>query len=87
VDLRAKHEKVNGTKFGLDVYTGKVNDMVKEGVVEPLKVKTQAIDSASEVAVMILRIDDVIAASGVGKGAPEMPPDMGGMGGMPPGMM
>lgn len=87
VDLRAKHEKVNGTKFGLDVYTGKVNDMVKEGVVEPLKVKTQAIDSASEVAVMILRIDDVIAASGAGKGAPEMPPDMGGMGGMPPGMM
>lgn len=87
VDLRAKHEKVNGTRFGLDVYTGKVNDMVKEGVVEPLKVKTQAIDSASEVAVMILRIDDVIAASGAGKGAPEMPPDMGGMGGMPPGMM
>ncbi len=87
VDLRARHEKANGTRFGLDVYTGKVNDMVKEGVVEPLKVKTQAIDSASEVAVMILRIDDVIAASGVGKGAPEMPPDMGGMGGMPPGMM
>jgi len=89
VDLRARHEKANGAKFGLDVYTGKVNEMVKAGVVEPLKVKTQAIDSASEVAVMILRIDDVIAASGAGKGAPggEMPPDMGGMGGMPPGMM
>lgn len=91
VDLRARHEKVNGETFGLDVYTGKVKDMLDEGVVEPLRIKTQAIDSASEVAVMILRIDDVIAASGGGGGGgPEggMPPDMGGMGGgMPPGMM
>ncbi|MEE8401484.1 MAG: thermosome subunit alpha [Candidatus Hydrothermarchaeaceae archaeon] len=91
VDLRARHEKANGEKFGLDVYTGKINDMLNEGVVEPLRIKTQAIDSASEVAVMILRIDDVIAASGGGGGGgPEggMPPDMGGMGGgMPPGMM
>ena len=87
VDLRSKHEKADGKKFGLDVYTGKVSDMIKGGVVEPLRVKTQAIDSASEVAVMILRIDDVIASSG-SKGMPEgMPPDMGGMGGMPPGMM
>lgn len=92
VDLRARHEKANGETFGLDVYTGKVKDMLDEGVVEPLRIKTQAIDSASEVAVMILRIDDVIAASGGGGGGgPEggMPPDMGGMGGggMPPGMM
>lgn len=88
VDLRAKHEKTNGEKFGLNVYTGEVTDMVEEGVIEPLRVKTQAIDSASEVAVMILRIDDVIASSGGGKGGPEgMPPEMmGGMGGMP-GMM
>jgi thermosome len=82
VDLRARHSKADGKKFGLDVFTGKVTDMFKQGVIEPLKVKTQAIDSASEVAVMILRIDDVIASSG--RGAPEMPPDMGGM---PPGMM
>lgn len=88
VDLRAKHEKTNGEKFGLNVYSGEVTDMVEEGVIEPLRVKTQAIDSASEVAVMILRIDDVIASSGGGKGGPEgMPPEMmGGMGGMP-GMM
>ena len=85
VDLRARHTKADGKKFGLNVFNGKVSDMVKQGVVEPLRVKTQAIDSASEVAVMILRIDDVIASSG--GGAPEMPPDMGGMGGMPPGMM
>ena len=65
VALRAKHEKEkNGHRFGLDVYEGEVKDMLAEGIVEPLSVKSQAIDSASEVAVMILRIDDVIAASG-----------------------
>ncbi len=62
VDLRAKHEK-DGVRMGIDVYNGKVKDMYEAGVIEPLRVKTQAIDSASEVAVMVLRIDDVIAAS------------------------
>ncbi len=90
VDLRSAHEKGNKT-YGLNVYSGKVVDMLKEGVVEPLRVKTQAIGSATEVATMILRIDDVIAAKEL-KGAPGgapggMPPGMGGMGGMPPGMM
>lgn len=79
VDMRAKHEK-DGARYGLDVFDGKVKDMYKEGVIEPLRVKTQAIDSASEVAVMILRIDDVIAASGAGKGA-GMPPGGPGIGG------
>ncbi len=77
VALRTKHQK-DGARFGLDIFTGKVKDMLKDGVVEPLKVKTQAIDSASEVAVMILRIDDVIAASKL-EGGPG--------GGMPPGGM
>jgi chaperonin GroEL (HSP60 family) len=82
VDLRAQNEK-KGSKIGIDVFDGKAKDMFKEGIIEPLKVKTQAINSASEVAVMILRIDDVIAASslGGGGGMPPggMPPDMGGM--------
>lgn len=83
VELRSQHEKGN-KNAGLDVYTGTVIDMLENGVVEPLRVKTQAIDSATESAVMILRIDDVIASSGGGE--PGMPP--GGMppGGMPPGM-
>jgi thermosome len=89
VDLRAKHEK-NGEEYGLDVYEGKVKNMFKKGVIEPLRVKTQAINSASEVAVMILRIDDIIAASSLSEKTP--PPEMGmgmggagmGMGGMPP---
>ncbi|HVL48152.1 MAG TPA: thermosome subunit beta [Candidatus Thermoplasmatota archaeon] len=93
VDLRSAHE--SGKKsHGLNVYTGKVVDMAKEGVLEPLRVKTQAINSATEAATMILRIDDVIAAKetkappgggGHGHGG-GMPPGMGGMGGMP-GMM
>jgi thermosome len=95
VDIRSKHEKKGGARFGLDVNDGKIKDMFKEGVIEPLRVKIQAVDSASEVAVMILRIDDVIAASSMGGGeggmppgmGGGMPPGMGGMGGMPPGMM
>ena len=71
-------------RAGVDVFKGKVVDSWKSGVLEPLKIKTQAIKSASEVATMILRIDDVIASSGSkGGGAPQMPPGMGGMGGMP----
>ena len=62
VAIRAAHEAGNRT-FGLDVYAGKPVDMLKAGVVEPLRVKTQAITSAAEAAVMILRIDDVISSS------------------------
>jgi chaperonin GroEL (HSP60 family) len=83
VALRAEHDRKK-KNVGLDVFKGAPIDMYKAGVVEPLRVKTQAVASAAEAAVMILRIDDVIAASKVSK---EMPP--GGMppGGMPPGGM
>ncbi len=75
VALRSAHEKGMKTA-GLDMDSGKPVDMLKLGVVEPLRVKTQAINSAAEAAAMILRIDDVIAS----KSGP------GGMGGMPGGM-
>lgn len=80
VALRSAHEKGMKTA-GLDMDTGKPVDMLKLGVVEPLRVKTQAISSATEAAVMILRIDDVIASKSGGPGG--MP---GGAGGMPGGM-
>ncbi|RQW81098.1 MAG: thermosome subunit [Methanothrix sp.] len=81
VALRSAHEKGMKTA-GLDMDTGKPVDMLKLGVVEPLRVKTQAISSATEAAVMILRIDDVIASkSGGPGGAGGMPGGMGGMGG------
>ena len=72
VELKASHE--SGKKnYGLDVFEGKVVDMLERGVVEPLEVKTQAIKSASEAAIMILRIDDVIAASQKEEKGPKMP--------------
>jgi len=80
VDLRAAHE--DSVVMGLDVFEGEVTDMKEAGVIEPHRVKKQAIQSASEAAEMILRIDDVIASSGAGK---EME-GMEGMGGMPGGM-
>ncbi len=84
VTLRAEHDKGN-TSIGVNVLDGGVKDMMQLGVIEPLKVKTQAIKSASDAAEMILRIDDVVSASKLEKGGmPPMPP--GGMGGgMPPG--
>ena len=51
-----------GKIYGLDIASGKPADMMAQGVVEPLKVKTQAIKSAAEAATMVLRVDDVIAA-------------------------
>ncbi|MEM3866968.1 MAG: thermosome subunit beta [Candidatus Bathyarchaeia archaeon] len=63
VSLRAAHENPDGKWMGVDVYTGKIEDMMKKGVIEPVKVKEQAIKSAVEAAAMILRIDDVIAAA------------------------
>ncbi|HHE36887.1 MAG TPA: thermosome subunit [Candidatus Woesearchaeota archaeon] len=62
-ELRAAHDKKQKWA-GINVFTGKVIDAWKQGVIEPLKIKTQAVSSAAEVAVMILRIDDVIAGGG-----------------------
>ncbi len=95
VGLRSKHEKTDGKNYGLDVFQGKAVDMLKSGVIEPLRVKTQAIGSATEAATMILRIDDVIASAGPSEetvaaaraaaagrmgGGGMMGPGMGGMG-------
>jgi len=75
VALRAEHE--NGrSQMGVNVFDGGVADMWKEGVVEPLKVKTQALKSSAEAAEMILRIDDVISASKLEKSG--MPPTPSG---------
>jgi len=68
VELRSKHESEDGKSSGINIDTGKPDDMVKLGVIEPLSILTQAIQSATEVSSMILKIDDVIAASGLSKG-------------------
>jgi thermosome len=61
-EIRARHDK-GEVWAGVDVTSGKVADMKALGVYEPLAVKLQVIKSASEAATMILKIDDVIAAS------------------------
>ncbi len=76
VDLRSSHEKKGGLWMGVDVFRGGAKDMLKSGVLEPVKVKEQAIKSATEAASMILRIDDVIAAA-----KPPPTPPRGGPGG------
>jgi thermosome len=72
VTLRAEHDKGN-VGIGVDVLDGGVKDMFELGVIEPLKVKTQAIKSAADAAEMILRIDDVISASKLEKTTPPSP--------------
>jgi thermosome len=79
VAIRAAHERPTGFWHGVNVASGKVEDMMKNDVLEPLIVKQQAIKSAVSAAAMILRIDDVIASA---KTPP--PPPKGGYGGMPP---
>lgn len=77
VALRAQHEK-GDVWAGVDAFQGKVTDMAKLDVYEPLVVKEQIVKSASEVACMLLRIDDVIAASRSGAGPSPPRPPMGG---------
>jgi thermosome len=77
IELRKAHAKGKKTA-GINVYTDKVVDMKKENVIEPLRVGLQAVSSATDAAIMILRIDDVIASKNTG--GPPMPP--GGPGGM-----
>ena len=85
--LKSEHQK--GKKnAGVNVVKGKISDMIKEKVIEPMRVKKQAIESATEAATMILRIDDVIASKKSEKPPQGGPGGMpgGGMGGMPGGM-
>jgi thermosome len=88
IELKNAHNKKNGKSFGVNVLENKVSDMLVAKVIEPLRVKRQAIESATEVASMILRIDDVVASKKLSP-SERGPPGggMGGMGGMPPGMM
>lgn len=82
VQLRSKGTTGKAT-FGIDVLGGKVADLESLNIYEPLAVKEQVINAATEAACMILRIDDVIAASKSSPKAPSNPPNMGGdMGGM-----
>jgi thermosome len=79
VELRSTHDKETGKYKGINVFTGKIENSIDSGVIEPVVVKIQAIKSAAESASMILRIDDVIMSKAP-KGGPP-----GGMPGGPEG--
>jgi thermosome len=77
IELRSAHDKETGKYMGINVFTGKLQNSIENGVIEPIVVKEQAIKSAAESAAMILRIDDVITSKA---------PKGGSGGGMPGGM-
>jgi thermosome len=77
-DMQSRHEK-GEMWIGIDPIKGEVSDMTSQDVYEPTQVKAQAVKSATEASTMLLKIDDIIAAS-------KMKPPAGGPGGMPGGM-
>ena len=77
-ELKARHD-AGEKNAGINIFTGKVENTGEAGIIEPLKIKTQAITSASEVSTMILRIDDVIASGNQSSGGP---PNMSSLQGM-----
>lgn len=65
-ELKSRHD--SGEKnTGLNLFTNRIENVLESKIIEPLKIKSQAINSASEVAIMILRIDDIISATGSSK--------------------
>ena len=80
VTLKNKHKKEDGKHFGVDIWSGKVEELRSKGIYEPAKVKRQAMSSAVETARLILRIDDIISSRGKAGGMPPggMPGGMGG---------
>jgi len=76
-ELKSRHDS-GERNSGLNLFNNKIENVLEAKIIEPFKIKSQAINSATDVAIMILRIDDVIASSGSqGKGMQGMPPGMG----------
>jgi thermosome len=84
IKLRKVHNEGGKEYFGINLLTGNPENMIESNIIEPMRVKKQAIQSATEAATMIIRIDDVITAKKSSGGGGN--PGMGGMGGMGGGM-
>jgi archaeal chaperonin len=69
-ELRTKSKETGKARYGIDVFKGKVTDLSTRDIYEPLTVKNQVINSATEAACMILRIDEIISAAAPTSGAP-----------------
>jgi len=74
-ELKARHDK-DEKYAGINLLTNRIENVLEAGIIEPLKTKLQAISSAGEVASMILRIDDVLAASSKSKYSSNKLPEM-----------
>lgn len=63
-EMKASYTDIEGNNgwYGINVFTGKVMDSFEAGVIEPLMVKTQALCSAVEVAITLLRLDDFLVS-------------------------
>ncbi|HEX2409513.1 MAG TPA: thermosome subunit beta [Nitrososphaeraceae archaeon] len=83
VQLRSKVSTSNKPKYGIDVINSQIADISVKEIFEPLAVKEQVINAATEASSMILRIDNVIAAS---KSKSHSGPSPGYGGGMGAGM-
>jgi thermosome len=66
-ELKSRHDS-GERNAGLNLFENKIVDVWESKIIEPSKIKSQAISSATEVATMILRIDDVIASKPDRKG-------------------
>lgn len=78
-ELRRRHD-AGSINDGLNLFNNKIEDAFAAGIIEPMKVKTQAIQSAAEVAMMILRIDDVLVSKSSGNsGLQHKQADYGGV--------
>ncbi len=75
-ELKSRHDS-GEINAGLNLFTNKIENAIEAKIIEPLKIKSQAINSATDVATMILRIDDVIASSSSSSSSMGMPPAMG----------
>ncbi|MEK6914215.1 MAG: thermosome subunit alpha [Nanoarchaeota archaeon] len=77
-ELKSRHDS-GEVNAGINILNNKIEDALKAGIIEPLKIKTQAISSSTEVAVMILRIDDVLASKSKNGHGGKGPMAYGGM--------
>jgi archaeal chaperonin len=73
-ELKSRHD-AGDRNVGLNLFNNKIENVLEARIIEPFKIKSQAINSASEVANMILRIDDVIAANGKNKSGMRIHPE------------
>ena len=78
-ELRTRSKEAGKARYGIDVFKGKVADLSTRDIYEPLTVKNQVINSATEAACMILRIDNIISASAPKSGGPPPGSPYGGM--------